>query len=107
MNYIKMFENFQEDLKKYLILSFFDVLVLVEIINIEYPENSIYKETVVLYKKLYTYRNKIREISKFLKNDLNGKPISEIKSKMVFQSDDLKECIDNLEVIMNTRKFNI
>lgn len=41
---IRLFENFQEDLKRYVILSFFDVLVLVEIINIEYPENRYTKK---------------------------------------------------------------
>ena len=109
MRYLKTYE--QINIKKYAIFSFekfSGVLMIVEVVDV--------KDNFVFYKKRYTYRDyygepasrNLRETDYLYKDEIHKDSIDDrFKKRVVYQSDNIQDCIDQLDTIITIKKYNI
>ena len=100
MKFIKKYENF-EDLSKYLIWQAKKIIMMI----LELTEIAPYH---LKFKKLYTF-NPSDKILKKIRNEsiIIYKDYNKIKRHILYESYDLQSCLDNLDLILNTKKYNI
>lgn len=102
MKYIKKFEN-KESLKKYILISIKDdILSIIEIFNSYTNEND---ELIYQFRSLYRIdEDGFRKLPNKLKFKIRYKSI--IKS-MISQSDSIEELIEQMQLIYNSKKYNL
>jgi hypothetical protein len=114
MKYIKSYENIEIP-EKYAILkfgnydskegSFIEIYFwIIEIIDIF--KKDLYYE-YIKFKKIYIYKNDKLVIVEPDNWQILDKPSYMIKKRMLYQSNNLQECIDMIEPLLNTFKYNI
>lgn len=98
MKHLKYFEN-KNELKKYLILKdSFDMFYIFEYI-------STYKD--ILLKRLYNYYSNVNILQKAYPVDYKTLNIRQIKNNLLYESDNLQDCIDKLPTLKNINKYNL
>ena len=102
MKYIKKFEN-KDSLKKYILISIKDdILSIIEIFNSYTNEND---ELIYQFRSLYRIdEDGFRKLPNKLKFKIRYKAI--IKS-MISQSDSIEELIEQMQLIYNSKKYNL
>lgn len=102
MKYIKKFEN-KDSLKKYILISIKDdILSIIEIFNSYTNEND---ELIYQFRSLYRIdEDGFRKLPNKLKFKIRYNSI--IKS-MISQSDSIEELIEQMQLIYNSKKYNL
>ena len=105
----KLFES-EDELKlgKYVIYKFPTNLIILEVISIENATPRTYGgkwDYNITMKRLYTVYSSGR-IDKSIKDDFDFK-WSEIKDRIVYDSDDLEEVLDVAPTILDVNKYNL
>lgn len=104
MKYLKTYEQNKEKLKNYIVWEYKNKIVVFEI-KTQYDNSPISLKRVNLYniKKNYIEEIKLEEHDKMI----YYKNINEIKDGLLYQSDNLKDCIDKVKYLSDIKKYNI
>lgn len=104
MKHLKIYEDYKkENFKKYFIADVTYALVIFEILG----EGQMSKDSVEI-RMLFIYnkeKDKIEDMPEF--SNSYDKPITTIKNKMIYQSNDLEDCIEKIRYINDENKFNL
>lgn len=110
MKYLKYFENISpKELKKYTLYKY-EISKEIEYYIDEIIEEIIeHNEKFLKYKMLYRYNNTIKEIKPNQTNTpmTDKQKISDYLQKVIYTSDNLKDCLNHLKLILKTNKYNI
>ena len=115
MRHIKKFESVDLNLKKYIIWdtvigsSSRGVLLILEVLVIKHSISDGYR---IKYSFIYRYHKKDNSLED-MKNSLDLNNSDNInytgysEKNIVYQSDNIQECIDMLPLLANTSKYNL
>lgn len=97
MKHLKTYEAENLKLKKYIVLMFPTNMVICEVLDAFVTELHI--------KRLFTYNKESKELKENIKE---FRPMfDDIKNDIIFEADDLDECINKLDSFLDIIKFNI
>lgn len=107
MKHLKTFENLIDDFKKYIIIpSGPNHLYILEKIGID--------TNVLVTKHIYTYNKKLNKIISIDKSSPEYSDYSNefrlpliISNKIIYQSDNLDDIFEKIELLSNTNKYNL
>lgn len=102
MKYLKTYEKYKEsDFKKYFIGTLFDSLAIFNIIEMS-------NKNMAEIKILLIYNKTNDEIKEFKGGEESyKKSLDIIKNKILFQSDNIQDCIDIIPILSDTIKYNL
>ena len=101
MKYLKYFEN-KKDLKKYIILKdSLDMFYIFKVLN--YMNNA----DMYILRRLYQYFSNVNKTEKIIHVDYKTLNIRQIKNNLLYESDNLQDCIDKLPTLKNINKYNL
>ena len=115
MKHIKNFESVDLNIKKYIIWDTRigspdnGVLLILEVLDIKHSISEGYR---IKYSFLYRFRKKDNSLED-MKNSLDLNNSDNInytgysEKNIVYQSDNIQECIDMLPLLANTSKYNL
>ena len=101
MKYLKYFEN-KNELKNFVILK--DSLNMFYIFKVlDYNKVT----DVYVLRRLYQYFSNVNKIEQILDGDYKTLNIRQIKNNLLYQSEDLQDCVDKLPTLKNINKYNL
>lgn len=102
MKHLKIYENYSEftELKKYLIFKFPSNIVLCE-------QYYIYKDSKTFDMKRLYILGEYDKSPRCLTKEFKNQNYDEIKSKIVYQTDDLKDALEMMPVCFNIQEYNL
>lgn len=101
MKYIKKYEKV-ERFKDYIILNYPSTVVLFKIK--EFSQNTTTLTKIYVYDK---QNQKTIELVNMSGENFNQGDTQKLESKILYQSNDLQECIEKLPLLANTMKYNL
>lgn len=107
MKYLKTFEELGDDIKRYFIINSASGYMIIEKLRIwlDVDEKDEDKKTKIEIKQLYIYGSRLIKISDSM--DSFNFSLGFMKRKIVYQSDNLQECMDELKDIKTRDKYNL
>jgi len=114
MKYIKKFESIElPKLKKYVIWQdqphFFDIYVVFEVLNIYREPNRKNVEERIFFRSkrhaIYDGLNKKLTLEQSFKHFVTDRPYKE--KEILYESDNLQDCINVAKLMSESKKFNI
>lgn len=105
LKHLKVYEKYNESKKNYAIvcLATAKVYWIIEIVEIYFFKHYNYKW--IKFIKLYSYRNNI--IDKFEVDIIENKPYEIIKDRIKFQYNNLQDCLETLNILVYSDKYNL
>jgi len=102
MIHIKKYEKYNNtEFKKYFISELLDYLAIFKLIGITNGDTAEIHVLLVYIKK----DNEIKEFKGGIES--YKKPLWSIKNNILFQSDNIQDCIDIIPILLDTNKYNL
>lgn len=107
MRHLKYFEELVDGIKKYFIINSDAGYMILEKLRIwlDVNEKDEDKKTKIEINQLYIYDRKLLKMPDDMY--IFNFSLKFMKSKIIYQSDNLQECIDELELIKTQEKYNL